>query len=206
MNNIFSRASALKRRTLLLPICTFSTILFVGALQGCAPVIVAGAATGVAVAHDRRTLGSIVDDTSVELRATGLLDADPNFKDKVHIDVTSINGIVLLTGEAPTPELRDSVLATIRAIPSIRRIVNEIRIAPPSSLADRARDTWISGDVKARIIATKGLDPTRIKVVTADSAVYLMGLVSPEEGDLATSAAANVRGVARVVKLFEYTN
>ncbi len=189
-----------------LPLAVFFATLLVASLQACAPVIVAGAATGAAVAHDRRTLGSIVDDTSVELRATGLLDTDPNLKDKVHIDVTSINGIVLLTGEAPTPELRDTVLATIRTIPSIRRIVNEIRVAPLSSLADRTKDTFISGEVKAHFLAAKGLDPTRIKVVTANSSVYLMGLVNQQEGDIATNAAADVRGVQRVVKLFEYIN
>ncbi|MHB8454181.1 MAG: BON domain-containing protein [Acidiferrobacterales bacterium] len=206
MTKTSSPAYATEGGTPLSPIYAIAAALLAAVLQGCAPVIVAGAATGAAVAHDRRTLGSIVDDTSVELRATGLLDADPDLKGKVHIDVTSINGIVLLTGEAPTPELRDSVLAAIRTIPSIRRIVNEIRVAPLSSLADRTKDTWISGEVKARFVATKGLDATRIKVVTADSSVYLMGLVRPEEGDLATNAAANVRGVQRVVKLFEYIN
>lgn len=206
MNFLLLPVSTSWKRALALPVGIFLATLLAGTLQGCAPVIVAGAATGAAVAHDRRTLGSIVDDTSVELKATGLLDTDPNLKDQVHIDVTSVNGIVLLTGEAPTPELRDRVLATIRTIPSIRRIVNEIRIAPLSSLADRTKDAWISGEVKGHFIATKGLDPTRVKVVTANASVYLMGLVNQQEGDLATNAAADVRGVQRVVKLFEYVN
>lgn len=186
--------------------CTLATVMLAGILQGCAPVIVAGAAAGAAVVHDRRTLGSMVNDTTVELKAAGILDTEPQFKGHVHISVTSVNGIVLLTGQAPTSDLRDQVLAKIRTIPSIRRIVNEIQIAPPSTLADRAQDTWITTEVKARFLATKGLDPTRVKVVTSDSSVYLMGLVKQQEGQLATNAAANVRGVARVVELFEYVN
>ncbi len=194
------------RRPLLIVRCIIVAALLTGALQGCAPVIIAGAAAGADVAHDRRTLGSIVNDTTVEIKATGILDPDPQLKNDVHVSVTSVNGIVLLTGQAPTAELRDLVLSKIRTIPSIRRIVNEIKIAPLSTLADRARDTWITTEVKARFVATKGLDPTRVTVVTADSNVYLMGLVTPQEGQLATNAAANVRGVTRVVELFEYVN
>ncbi len=193
------RASSVAQRIL-------AAIMLAGILQGCAPVIVAGAAAGAAVVHDRRTLGSMVNDTTVELKATGILDTEPQFKGKVHVSVTSVNGIVLLTGQAPTPDLRDQILAKIRTIPSIRRIINEIQIAPPSTLADRAEDAWITTEVKARFLATKGLDPTRVKVVTSDSNVYLMGLVRQQEGQLATNAAANVRGVARVVELFEYVN
>ncbi|MHB8346948.1 MAG: BON domain-containing protein [Acidiferrobacterales bacterium] len=193
-------------RTLSLTRFIIAAALLAGALQGCAPVIIAGAATGADVAHDRRTLGSIVNDTTVEVKATGILDTNPQLKNDVHVSVTSVNGIVLLTGQAPTEELRDLVLSKIRTIPSIRRIVNEIEIAPPSTLADRARDTWITTEVKARFVATKGLDPTRVKVVTSDSNVYLMGLVTRQEGQLATNAAANARGVTRVVELFEYVN
>jgi len=193
------RASSVAQRIL-------AAIMLAGILQGCAPVIVAGAAAGAAVVHDRRTLGSMVNDTTVELKATGILDTEPQFKGRVHVSVTSVNGIVLLTGQAPTPDLRDQILAKIRTIPSIRRIINEIQIAPPSTLADRAEDAWITTEVKARFLATKGLDPTRVKVVTSDSNVYLMGLVRQQEGQLATNAAANVRGVARVVELFEYVN
>ncbi len=184
----------------------FAVALMAGILQGCVPVIIAGAAAGTDVAHDRRTLGSMVNDTTVELKATGILDTDPQLKHAVHIGVTSVNGIVLLTGQAPTTQLRDLVLSKIRTIPSIRRIVNEIEIAPLSTLADRARDSWITTEVKTRFLATKGLDPTRVKVITADSSVYLMGLVTKQEAGLAASVAANVSGVSRVVELFEYVD
>ncbi len=180
--------------------------LFAGVLQGCAPVVVAGAAAGADVIHDRRTLGSIVNDDTVELKATGILDTDPQLRHVVHVSAISVNGIVLLTGQAPTTQLRDLVLAKIRNIPSIRRILNEIEVAPVSTLAERAQDSWITTQVETRFLVTKGLDPTRVKVVTANSIVYLMGLVTQQEGSLAANAAANVRGVVRVVELFEYIN
>lgn len=182
-------------------LCVLAGVIF---LQGCVPAIVAGTTTGVAVAHDRRSLGSIVDDSAVEFKANGALSVDPALKDRAHINVTSVNGIVLLTGEAATPELRDHVLETVRSIKSIRRITNEIRIAEPSSLGARTKDTWITGEVKARFVGARGLDPTRVKVVTEAASVYLMGLVTQREGEIATHQATQVRGVERVVKLFEY--
>jgi osmotically-inducible protein OsmY len=155
-------------------------------------------------AHDRRSIGSMVDDAAIELKATGTLTTNPAFKDQVHVNVTSVNGIVLLTGEVPTGELRDSLLASIRNILSIRRIVNEVRVAPPSTLSRRTHDAWITSEVKARLVGTKGVHAARIKVVTENSSVFLLGLVSQQEGELATNAATAVRGIERVVKLFEY--
>ena len=171
---------------------------------GCAPVIVAGGATAAVAASDRRTLGSLVDDESIELKSTKALNDDPKLGDDVHINITSMDGIVLLTGEAKTSELRDEVVAQIRPIPGIRRIVNEIRVAEPSDFANRTRDSWITGKVKTKLLDTANLASNQIKVVTEDSVVYLMGLVKKQEGDLATEATRNVGGITRVVKLFEY--
>lgn len=173
-------------------------------VQACAPAVVAGAATGAAVVHDRRSVGSMVDDAAVELKAKGLLSTDAELRDQVHVNVTCLNGVVLLSGETATSEQRDRVLATVRDIRSIRRITNEIRIAAPSSLGARTKDTWITGEIKARFVGARGLDTTRVKVITEASNVYLMGLVTQREGEIATDAATRVRGVERVVKLFEY--
>lgn len=180
------------------------TLALVFVLQGCTAAVVAGAATGAAVAHDRRTMGSIVDDESVELKANAAIVADNQLKDQVHINVTSMNGIVLLSGEAASAEHRDRVLSQVRPIPSIRRIHNEIRIAPPSSLGSRSLDTWYTTKVKSRLLFTKGLDASRVKVVTENATVYLMGLVTEREGEIAANSTAYVGGIGGVVKLFEY--
>lgn len=174
------------------------------ALQGCAPAVVVGTTAGVAAAHDRRTFGAIIDDQTIELKSAAAIDADDDIKKIVHINVTSMNGIVLLTGEAQTIEARDAVLTHVRAINGVRRITNEIRITDPSPFSARSEDGLITSAVKARFLVTKDLDPTRVKVVTENRAVYLMGLVTHAEGDLAADLATNIDGVERVVKIFEY--
>lgn len=188
------------QRILILSIILGGVIL----TPGCAPVVVAGGATAAVATSDRRTLGSLVDDESIELKSIKSLNDDPKLGDDVHINITSMDGIVLLTGEATTSELRDEVVAQIRPIPGIRRVINEIRIAEPSDFANRTRDSWITGKVKAKLLDTANLASNQIKVVTEDSVVYLMGLVKKQEGDLATEATRNVGGITRVVKLFEY--
>jgi osmotically-inducible protein OsmY len=167
-------------------------------------VILGGVILAPGCASDRRTLGSVVDDESIELKSTKALNDDPKLGDDVHINVNSMDGIVLLTGEAKTVDLHDEVVTQIRPIPGIRRIVDEIRVAEPVAFANRAHDSWITGKVKAKLLDTANLESSQIKVVTEDSVVYLMGLVKKQEGDLATEATRNVGGITRVVKLFEY--
>ena len=173
-------------------------------LQGCVPLLISGAATGVGAAHDRRTLGAIIDDENIELKAAATIGLDANINKLVHVNVTSMNGIVLLTGEAATPEARDQVLTHLRAVNGVRRITNELRDAPPSTLGNRSKDSLITSAVKSRFLVTRHLDPTRVKVITEAGVVYLMGLVTHAEGDLATERAATIDGVTGVVKVFEY--
>jgi osmotically-inducible protein OsmY len=172
--------------------------------QGCAPLVIAGAGTAAVAAHDRRTVGSFVDDSAIELKIGNAIREDDDTRQNAHINITSMNGIVLLSGEAATAALRDGVLANARAISGVRRIVNEIRVASPSSIGDRTRDTWLTTKVKSKLIGTENLDSTRVKVVTENEAVFLLGIVTRQEADLATGAATSIGGVARVVKLFEY--
>jgi osmotically-inducible protein OsmY len=172
--------------------------------QGCAPVIVAGGATAAVAANERRTLGSLVDDESIEIKARKAINDERDFGDDVHINITSMNGIVLLTGETTTEDKRDRAMALIREIPGIRRIVSEIRVAEPRAFAYTTHDSWITSKVKAELLGTEGLPSSQIKVVTENSVVYLMGLVTQKEGEAAAEAARTVGGITRVVKLFEY--
>ena len=173
-------------------------------VQACAPLVIAGAGTAAVAAHDRRTLGAFVDDQTIELKIASAIRTEEALKEDTRIKAVSMNGIVLLSGEAASTELRDQVLARAREIGGIRRVVDEIQIAPRSSFGSRAYDAWLTTKVKTRLIYTADLDSTRVKVVSANGAVYLMGLVTRQEADLATEAASAVDGVARVVKVFEY--
>ena len=173
-------------------------------LQACVPVVIGGAAAGAGAAHDRRTFGAIIDDQNIEIKAATRIGLDAELKNLVHVNVTSMNGIVLLTGEAATTEARDLILTHVRGVNGVRRITNELRIAEPSSFGSRSKDSLITSAVKSRFVVDRNIDPTRVKVVTESSVVYLLGLVTQAEGDLAAERAANIDGVERIVKVFEY--
>lgn len=183
--------------------------IVIGGLQGCAAVVLGGAATGVAVAHDQRTAGTVVDDESIEIKATHELRSDRVMDAQSHFDVTSYNNIVLLTGETANQELRARAEKLIAAIPKVRRVYNEVTIGEPSTLVARSTDAVITTKVKASLLDVKGyehFDPTRVKVVTEAGVVYLMGLLSHAEGDAVGETVRQVGGVERVVKIFEYTD
>lgn len=173
-------------------------------LQACAPAVVVGGAATAAVVHDRRTLGAIIDDQGIELKAGAAIAGDPALRNQARINVTSMNGVVLLSGEAATLEARDRVLALVREVNGVRRITNEMQIAEPRRMGGRSLDGLITSAVKSRLLVAKNIDATRVKVVTDNQVVYLMGLVTRDEGDVAAGHAATIDGVTRVVKVFEY--
>lgn len=179
-------------------------VLASGVLGGCAPVVIGGATGAGLTAHDSRSLGTVLDDHLIELRAHGAIYGNPVLRHGTHIGVYSENGTVLLTGQAKSPELRDKVLLLVRTIAHIKRIVNQIEIGPPSTIAQRAEDSWLTAYVKTRIAAAGGVDPTHVRVVTSDQVVYLMGLVPASEGQIAAEAASRAPGVRRVVELFQF--
>lgn len=177
-----------------------------GVLQGCAGVVVAGGATGAAVAHDQRTAGSVLEDQAIELKIANAIRSDKELNDQSHINVTSYNGLVLLTGEAPTDALRKRAEEHARNTQKVRKVYNELVLAAPSSLVSRSGDTVLTTKVKTRMVAEKDFDATRIKVVTENGVVYLMGLVSRDKAAIATQIASETGGVQRVVTLYEYVD
>ena len=177
-----------------------------GLLGGCAEAVVGGAVAGAAVVHDRRTPGTVIDDQLIELRWLHEYYNDQELKKQTHISATSVNGVVLLTGEAPTEALRARAEAIARRLPKVRRVHNEIRIAAPSSLSQRSSDALITAKVKTALfkVKVKGFDPTRVNVTTSNGTVYLQGLVTRTEADAVVEQVRRVKGVQRVVKVFEY--
>ncbi len=175
-------------------------------LQGCAAAVVTGAATGAAVVHDRRSAGTVLDDQSIEIKVSSILFSNKKIYDQSHINATSYNGIVLLTGETPNESLKQEVTKEVQTIANVRRIHNELLIAAPSSLPSRSSDAWITSKIKAKLTADKYIDPFYIKVVTEHGIVYLMGLVSHAEADRVVGIVTQSAGVQRVIKIFEYTD
>lgn len=185
----------------------FACMSAVTLLQGCAPMVVGGVATGASVAHDRRTAGSIVEDQSIELKARTALNEEPELSRQAHINVTSFNMIVLVSGEAPTESLRQRAGEVVSGVEKVRRVHNELIVAAPSSMMTRSSDTLITAKVKTSLFSIKGMEdfnPTRVKVVTENGTVFLMGLLTRAEADATARTASTVGGVQRVVKLFEY--
>lgn len=179
-------------------------VLSAGSLPACVPLIAAGAATGVAMAHDQRSAGAVIDDQGIELKAIAALKGETQLYSESHLNVTSYNGVVLVTGEVPTADLRERVTDIVRGVDKVRTLHNEVTLAAPSSLAARSSDTLLTGKVKARLIGEKGFDSTRVKVVSEGGVVYLMGLVTRDEAEIATEITRTTSGVQRVVRLFEY--
>lgn len=174
-------------------------------LPGCAPVIVGGAAAGaVAVADDRRTTGTIVDDEGIELKIGKAIADEAKLREQTHINVTSFNGLVLLSGEVATATQRDQAERLARAVPKVRRVANHLTIGPASSLASRSRDSWLTTKVKSQLLADQDVPGNQIKVVTEAQTVYLLGLVTRSQGDRAGAITRHTSGVKRVVKLLEY--
>ena len=173
-------------------------------LAGCVPLVVAGAVGGTAlVATDRRSVGAQADDEAIELKTSNNIGA--GYGDRVHVNVTSYNGIVLLTGEVPTQDLVGAIGEMVRTTPKVRRVHNELTAGPLSDLGARSNDSYITSKVKTRFVeASKTFSATHVKVVTERQIVYLMGIVRRDEGDAAAQIAATTSGVSRVVKLFEY--
>lgn len=174
-------------------------------LSGCAaPVLVAGAAGGASVANDQRSNQTILDDQVIEADVKNAIYNDPQRAKRIHINVTSYNRVVLLTGEALSKATRDKVVDIARHAEKVRRVHNEIRIADLTDFSSRTNDAWITSKVKSTMLTTKGFPSSQVKVVTENGSVFLMGLVTREVGNNAASIAREITGVKRVIKLFEY--
>ncbi|AFT66614.1 BON domain-containing protein [Cycloclasticus sp. P1] len=184
-------------------------LLSIVLLSGCVAVAVGTATTGAAVVHDRRTTGTVIDDQTIELKALGVLYGVDNIRINTHVNATCYNGILLLTGEAPTESLRNDIANRLRKIPKVRKVHNEILIAAPSSLVSRSSDGLITSKAKVALFSLnkiKGFDPTRVKIVSENGVVYLLGILKQHEVTPVIETVRRVGGVQRVVKLFEITD
>ena len=187
-----------------------AVLILSNSVYGCAALVIGGAtAAGGAAIYSRRSTGTMVDDEGIELAAMRHLATDEQVNGKVHVNVISYNGIVLLVGQAPTEDLRNHIESIVSGISKVRLVHNELTIAAPSSFTSRSSDTITTSKVKTSILGVTSNDDSmglRTKVVTENGIVYLMGLLSRQEADAVTDAARQVGGVQRVVKLFEYTD
>lgn len=172
-------------------------------LSGCVGAFLAGAATGGLIVYDRRNLQTVSDDQHIRYRAQKNIAEDANMKD-THISVASFHYNLLLVGQSPTASQRANAERIARSIGGVKRIYNEITIAPATPPGIRSNDAWITTKVKAQLLGANGLHSGEIKVVTENSTVYLMGRVSKAQSQIAVDETRKVIGVKRIVKVFQY--
>ena len=153
-----------------------------------------------------RSIGTTIDDQLVETRAKGNLRSAHPELEKAHVSVTSFNGVILLTGQVPSQEARRAATTAVESLRKVKLVHNELEIAGPISFMARTNDSWLTTKVKTAMITDKESEGGRIKVITENGVVYLMGLLSRNEADAAVSRAREIFGVQKIVKVFEYIN
>jgi osmotically-inducible protein OsmY len=170
-------------------------------LSACAPLIVGGAVMTGVMATDRRTTGTQVEDESIEIKVANAVRQD--LGDRVHLNVTSFNRQVLLSGEVRTAADKERAEKLAQSQENVNSVVNDLAVMPVSTLTQRSKDTVITGRVKASFVDAKDLQVNAVKVVTERGIVYLMGRVTSREAKRATDIARSIGGVTKVVRVFE---
>jgi osmotically-inducible protein OsmY len=194
----------MKRRSPLAALALVAVVAAPPLLTACAPVVIVGAAAGAAlVATDRRSTGAQLDDQTIETKVATTLAS--RYGDRAHINVTSYNGIVLLSGEATDSAIVSDAVALATGTDRVRSVHNELIVAPPTDLSARTNDSYVTSKVKTRFVEANKFSATHVKVVTERGVVYLMGIVSRAEADAAGEVASTTTGATRVVRLFEVT-
>lgn len=183
-----------------------SLILLFPFLVGCVPMFAIGTAagTGAYISEDRRTSGMFIEDEGIELKSARRI--HQQFADNVHINVTSYNRLVLLTGEAPTETIKADIEKLIMGVDNVRKIYNEIAVAGNTALSSRSNDALLTSKVKARFLAERKFQINHVKIVSENEVVYLLGMVTRQEAENAAQIASSTAGVKKVVKVFEYLN
>ncbi|WP_448568161.1 division/outer membrane stress-associated lipid-binding lipoprotein [Thalassotalea ganghwensis] len=175
-------------------------------LQGCMAAAVVGVVGGASVISDNRTIGTQLNDQQLELDAHAALNQIEGLKDQTNLQVVSVNGSVLIVGQAPSAHLKNLAIKTIEKLNGVKQVYNQIRIGNVTSLTTRSNDVWLTSKVKTALFKSDSLDAANVKVVTENGEVFLMGLVKANDAEKAVNIARHVGGVNRVFKMFEYVS
>ncbi|KTC92281.1 BON domain-containing protein [Legionella cincinnatiensis] len=178
-------------------------LLIASLLTGCVAAVVTGAGAVAGMVYDRRGVVTMEADARLFHLIHKAIITNHQFSDS-RIIVTSFNRVILLVGQTPTPSLRILAEKIARGTPGVHRVYNEITVGYPIPLTERSKDSWITSQVRSRMLAKKGLESGSIRIVTENGVVYLMGIVHDEQAALAVDAARRVNGVRKVVKTFQY--
>lgn len=174
-------------------------------LQGCAAIFVGGGAGVALSAHDRRTIGTQIDDKAMARKIREQIQANETLKEHTNVNVHVYNRVVLLVGQVPNNELKRQIQSAAESIKHIRKLHNQLRIENELAISSQTHDLWLASKVKSKLLADKRVDVLNVKIVVEDSEVFLMGLVKKQEADAVVEIVRNVSGVVKVIKAFEET-
>ena len=174
-------------------------------LQGCAGAVMVGAVSGAKMVNDERSMSTQISDTNADFVIASALSKHDDLNNQTNIAAVVMNNNVLMIGQAPNSMLRDKAIKVQKNFKIAGKILTQIRIGTPTSFTTRSNDTWVTTKVKGRMLNEKSLDITRVKVITENGEVFLLGLIDRKQADLAVDIARNTAGVRKVIKVFEYT-
>lgn len=187
------------KRNLIAALLLGATVL--PALQGCFPVVAAGVTTGVLATVDRRSVGTQTEDESIEWKSSARV--GEKLGNKAHVNFTSYNRKLLVTGEATNEDVKAEVESIVGSLPNVEEVLNYMVVGAPSSFSNRSNDAFITSKVKSRSLDTGKFNPVHVKVVTEAGVVYLMGMLTQPEADAAINVARHTAGVRKVMNLIE---
>ena len=191
----------LKSRNIYIPLLLSATLL----LQGCVGLIIGAGVGAASFAHDRRTLGTQLDDTTTAGRIATAISNDVAINEQTSISVQVFNGTVLLVGQASTQALIQQAEKLASSVKNIKKLHNQVRLGLPIPPSVVAKDAWLASKIKTQLIADKRIDGLHIEIEVENGEVFLMGLVSKQESKIAVEITRNIKGVKQVIKAFEYT-
>lgn len=190
-----------KLKSLVLIFSTISAVIF---LQGCVPAVIGGTAVAAKVISDPRTIGTQIDDETLEERVLAKLNKDPQLKKYARLNVVSYNNRILLIGQVPNQALKNRATKIAASVEYVREVFNYLAIGPNLSAGRILKDSWITSKAKSELLITKGVKSPDIKVITENGIVYLMGEVTPIEAQIAVNVVRKIDGVKKVIVLFQY--
>ncbi len=186
-----------------LSVCSLALVVTLSSIQGCAVLAVGAGAAAAKVAHDRRTVGTQLDDQNAEGKVAFRWSESERLKNETNLQVDIYNGVALITGQAPDQQLINQAVEQVKQVEHVRKIHNQVRIGQPLGASAQAYDIWLANKVRAKLLANENVPTLQVRVVVQHAEVFLMGRVNNQEATYAVDIARNVEGVTRVVRAFE---
>lgn len=175
-------------------------------LQGCVAAVLGGAAAGTKVATDPRTMGTQVDDETLELKVENALDKDAQIQSESRVNAVSYSGRVLLIGQVPSESTKETATSLAKGVEGVTDVYNELRVGPKITIGQISKDSWITTQIKSKLLVDDRVKTTDVKVITENGEVFLLGSLTHAQADAAAEIASKISGVQKVVKVFKYLN